>query len=277
MELGEALHTAARRFCTEQFDVWTAKYTGFPAGGPYTADAYSIFPRYRLAQDPLINIERIAWSESTSVVQLKEMLINAGSFAFEGLADQLKNQPPALSALQDQLSTYSTYIGQLDANMAFKVEPLPFRRVLSSEEVSALWLSPLAKWGIRGAGYGWFPLSDDPEPSGALTFHTDLWDSRQGATLFQTFLTREGTVRCYLLRELGPPDYELDRELATPTYDGSETFLFKDDRWLIYASHESSLTLVGLVADFFRNKWSDADSLSYRGPYHTDDLRGTWG
>jgi hypothetical protein len=272
----EALHTAARRFCIEQFEAWVAKYSGFPAGGPYSADAYRIFPRYRLAQDTLVNIERIALSESASAAQLKDKLLKAGTSAFESLEDQLKNQPPALAALQDQLSAYSAYIGRLDANMALEVEPLPFRRVLSSEEVAALWLSPLAKWGIRGAGYGWFPLSDDPEPRGALTFHTDLWDSRQGAALFQNFLAHEGIARCYMLRELGPPDYELDRELATPAYDGSETFIFKDDGWLIYASHESSLTLVGLVADFFRKNWSDADSLGYRGPYHTDDLRGTW-
>jgi hypothetical protein len=272
----EALHRAARRFCIEQFDDWVAKYSSFPGGGPYSPEAYRIFPRYRLAQDTLINIERLVFGVSASVAQVKEELLKAGSSAFESLAGEFKNQLPPLLALQDQLSVYSAFVKQLDTDMIHRVEPLPFRRVLSSKEVAALWLDLLGKWGVRGAGYGWFPLSDDPKPIGALAFHTDLWDARRGDVLLQKFLALEDVARCYLLRELGPPDYEVDHELAKPLYDGSETFLFRDKSWMIYASHESSLTLVGSVAEFFREQWSDADSLGYGGPYHTNDLKGTW-
>ena len=122
----------------EQHAFWTAKYADFPAGGPYSQEAYRIFPRYRLADDTLVNIERCVFDEATS-----------------------------------------------------------------SKEA-------------------------------------------------------------------------LDSELARPVYDGSESFLFRDSDWLVYASHESSLTLAGSIADFFRERWSDADSLGYGGPFHTDDLRGTW-
>ena len=221
----------------------------------------------------MVNIERLVLGESANLSQIKEELLKAGLSAFESLANELKSQPAAVLALHDQLSVYLAFIEQLDADMAHKVEPLPFRRVLSSEEAAALWLDPLGKWGVRGAGYGWFPLSNDPKPMGALTFHTDLWDARSGEALFQKFLSREEVVRCYLLRELGPPDYELDRKLVNPAYDGSETFLFKDSSWMIYASHESSLTLVGSVAEFFREEWSDADRVGYRGPYHTRSQR----
>jgi hypothetical protein len=285
----EAVHTAARRFCMEQSHYWVEEYNSLPrededspeddsiVAREESPEGYRIFPRYRLAQETLVNIERLIFELSASMPQLKEELLKAGSSALESLADQLWDEPTALLALQDQLSAYSAFIKQLDANTSHSVEPLPFRRVLSSEEVAALWLELLGSWGVRGKADSWFPLSDDPKPAGALAFHTDLWNARQGDALFQQFLARENVVRCFLLRELGPPGYELDRELAKPFYDGSEKFIFKDSSWMIYASHEFSLTLVGSVAEFFREEWSDADSLGYRGPFYTTDLRGTWG
>jgi hypothetical protein len=75
---------------------------------------------------------------------------------------------------------------------------------------------------------------------------------------------------------MGLPDYELDGALVDAMYDGSEKFLFADRDWILYSSHESSLTLTGRLATFIRDLWPDADQLSYGGPFHTADLRGTW-
>jgi hypothetical protein len=276
MATASAMHTAARRYCMEQHAFWTAKYADFPAGGPYSQEAYRIFPRYRLADDTLVNIERCVFNEATSSKEAKDILVAASAEAVAILSSQMKDHDAAIHALESHHSAYVALIESLASSPTSAVEPLPFRRVLPSEEVDALWQVLRDRWGIRGAGYGWFPISEDAQPVGSLTFHEELWTARQGGVLFRRFLMGRNVFRCYMLRELGPPDYELDSELARPVYDGSESFLFRDSDWLVYASHESSLTLAGSIADFFRERWSDADSLGYGGPFHTDDLRGTW-
>ena len=254
---------------------WLAKYAVFPYGGSYTRDAYGIFPRYRLADETLVNIERVAFGEDTVLEEARQILLNAGVNAFNALAKQLRGQKEAVVALQEQLASYQFFIKRYDP-LSAEILHLPFRRVLAEEEVTNLWRFLQHHWRIRGAGYGWFPISDDARPVGSLTFHTDLWDARRGDALFQHFLASTDISRCYVLRELGPPDYELDCELANPAYDGSESFLFINAGWIVYVSHESSLTLVGSIAAFFQEQWDDADALAYGGPFSTADLRGTW-
>jgi len=100
-----------------------------------------------------------------------------------------------------------------------------------------------------------------------LTFHEELWEARDGGELLRDFLAAEHIDRCFLLRELGQPNYELDAVLVDFTYDGSEKFLFAGRDWVLYSSHESSLNLAGRLAAFFRETWPDADQLSYGGPF----------
>ena len=81
--------------------------------------------------------------------------------------------------------------------------------------------------------------------------------------------------RCFLLLE-GPVDYEIARSLVDPMYRGDESFVTSDFEWLVYSSHESSIAVAGWLADFFRTRWRDWDRISYAGPFHTADLRGSW-
>ena len=78
-----------------------------------------------------------------------------------------------------------------------------------------------------------------------------------------------------MLREIGPPDYEMESAAVDLHYDGSEAFITSDGEWLLYSSHESSITVAGWLADRFRAQWPDADKMAYGGPFHTDDLKGT--
>ncbi len=148
------------------------------------------------------------------------------------------------------------------------------RRLLNTEESKQLWAKLGERWGVRGVGWGWYPISDDPAPAGSIVVHTELWDSRDGDTLLRQALAERGVRRCYELRE-GSPEYELDSAIAPCDYDGRELFLTSDFEWLLYASHECSITLAGWIAEFFVRAWPDVAGLQYRGPYHTNDLRGT--
>jgi hypothetical protein len=69
-----------------------------------------------------------------------------------------------------------------------QINPLPYRRVLLGDESDELWKLLLEEWSIRGQGYGWFPLNGDPAPSGSLTFHEELWESRGGDEPLRKFL-----------------------------------------------------------------------------------------
>jgi hypothetical protein len=276
MDEALAWHTAARRFCIEQHALWTETYSDFPPGGPYSQGAYAVFPRYRLAEETLINIERAVFDEGLGIKQAQQTLRDAGTAAFNVLSEQLKTHDAAIDALKSQLSSYFGFIENLTSTATDLVEPLPFRRVLRNDESESLWASLRDRWGIRGQGYGWFPLSGDYQPDGSLAFHEELWTARRGNQLLQRFLREQNVLRCNLLRELGPPHFELDVSLAKAVYDGSESFLFDNADWVLYTSHESSITAAGSLAEFLRATWSDVEMLAYGGPFHTDDLRGTW-
>jgi hypothetical protein len=288
MEKITALHTAARGFCMEQYAFWVRKYTElqkaekflpehyFSSGWTYSRDAYSLFPRYRLVEATLINIERLSFDGRTPLDEARETLLAAGREALDSLHREFKGKAAAVEALETQARSYDEFVRDASDRPLDEVQPIAYRRVLTKSESEGLWALLKQRWKIRGAGYGWFPLTDDPAPAGALTFHKELWLFRDGHSLLQRFLLKENVFRCFLLRELGPPDFEMDAVLAESKYDGSESFIMTNSDWVLYTSHESSVTLAGSLADFFRHEWSDAEQVGYAGPFHTSDLRGSW-
>ena len=155
-----------------------------------------------------------------------------------------------------------------------EVEPLPFRRTLSKEERGWIWAELKAKWGVDGEC--WQPLRSKELPEGLLAFHTDYFDEPKEAIL-RELLARRGIQRVWELREYGDDDCELELSLFRPYYNGAEGYWTSTESdWLVYASHESSITLAGewLVAAF-REVFPECDRYLYGGPFSTTDLRGT--
>jgi hypothetical protein len=109
-----------------------------------------------------------------------------------------------------------------------------------------------------------------------VAFHRELWEQRDGTSLLLRAMQERAIERCFLLRE-GLVDYEIARSLVDPLYKGDESFVTHDFQWLVYSSHESSIAVAGWLADFFRTQWRDWETATYGGPFHTPDLRGTWG
>ena len=152
------------------------------------------------------------------------------------------------------------------------VEPLPFRRVLGNSESKKLRELLRIRWGA--VGY-WYPLAKCEPSMDVIAFHQEIWE-RRGGTSVLLKATQERTIdRCFLLLE-GPEDYEIDRCLIDPSYGGDESFLTSDFEWLVYSSHESSITVAGWMAGVFRAQWPDWQNVTYGGPFHTSDLRGSW-
>ena len=282
------LHTAARRYCQERFSDWSKVYEElqakegwraeklFKPSWDYSDEAYRTFPRYRIAKSIQIEIERLIPSSFGSFGEAKAKLIVAAEKAYESLHGELKRSL-ARDALREEIQDFRAYLEALKPDDLRETEALPHNRVLNKDESERLWEKLRKTWGI-GKGY-WFPLKEDPIPSHVLAFHTDYFEKIGGAALVRKALSERGVSIVYLLQEFGDPDYEIDLNIFSPAYaDGGEQYSTSQETdWLIYASHESSITVCGQwLIDHFCRWQPECLKRTYCGPYSTADLRGTW-
>jgi len=278
-----AMHTAARRFCSDQFAHWADEYTRLDhagktradgAPGEYSEQAYRLFPRYRLDDAIQTEIERSTGQGFQSVGEVRRSLLNAGRLALSELIQQFQRSPVAVAALNDELKSFENYIENLESDELGRVGALPYRRVLQDSEGKHLWEKLDTTWST--AGHYWYPLSECDPSINVIAFHSELWQARGGTSILLDALREHGVERCFTLGE-GSTHYEVDLSLVDPIYGGLEVFVTSDFKWLLYVSHESSITVAGWLADFFRAYWPDWERITYGGPFHTGDLRGSWG
>jgi hypothetical protein len=278
MDLPLALHTAARTFCAHQHFRWSGDYMHLVKSGMdrigkgYSKAAYSLFPRYRLDDAIEIEVERTTGQQFRSLEEARELLLEAGSRALSSLLQEFQRSPEACVALTEEWKAFELYIGGLDADQLACIEPLPYRRVLAKSESEHLTQQLRARWGVRGY---WYPLSKCDPHTNVVAFHQELWEQRDGTPLLLQAVQERAIERCFVLLE-GPVDYEIAGSLIDPIYRGDESFVTSDFEWLVYSSHESSIAVAGWMADFFRAQWQDWESVTYGGPFHTADLRGSW-
>jgi hypothetical protein len=289
MDEQTALHTAARRYCQERFSEWIRVYKElqlkegwqvekrFKSGWDYSDEAYRTFPRYRIAKGIEIEIERLIPSSFRSFSEAKVALVAAAEKAYESLQSELKRSL-ARDALREEIQDFRTYLQVLNPEDLRETEPLPYRRVLSEDESNRLWEELKRTWGV--AGGDWFPLKDGPMPSNMLAFHTDYFERIGGAALIRKGLREQGVSTVFLLQELDvDPEYEIALDIFSPYAAGGAQYSTSNQaHWLIYASHESSVTICGdWLIDRFVQSHPECIERTYQGPYSTSDLRGTWG
>jgi hypothetical protein len=243
------------------------------AGKQYSKAAYGLFPRYRLDEAIGIEVERITGGEFRSLEEARKLLLEAGSRALSSLSREFQQSPEASVALTDEWKAFDSYINSLDPIQLAQIKPLPYRRVLTKSESEQLRQQLDAAWGAKGY---WYPLSKCDPQTNVIAFHQELWEQRDGTALLLQAIQQRAVERCFLLLE-GPVDYEIARSLVEPMYQGDESFVTSDFEWLLYSSHESSIAVAGWLADFFRKQWRDWEGVTYGGPFHTADLRGSWG
>jgi hypothetical protein len=290
MDNKTALHTAARRYCQDRFSEWMENYKQlqnkegrkkenlFQPGWDYSDEAWRVFPRYRVATAIQVEVERLVPDSRSTFGELRSKLIAACDVAEARLREELK-KTIAREALHEEADDYRAYIQVLGESDLANLLPLPFRRVLAQEESRKLWSELEKAWGIGGGS--WFPLKEGIVPPNVITFHSDYFGMMGGAQLLREALGTRGIAKIYLLHEFAPlePDYEVECPIAEPTYgSGGEQYCTSGSaEWVVYASHESSITVCGeWLTTIFKQKWPDWNQRSYRGPYSTEDLIGTW-
>lgn len=116
-------------------------------------------------------------------------------------------------------------------------------REIRGSEREQLWRRVADTWGV-GAGY-WHPLAGVPRRD-VLAFQATYFeqDVVAGGRL-HAILAARGIERVLELRE-GGSAYEILRSDLYPVYTGDEGYWCSDAMdWLLYASHENSLTVGG--------------------------------
>jgi len=288
MDEKTALHTAARKYCQERFSYWIQVYEElqreenwqvsklFKPGWDYSDEAYRTFPRYRIAKSTLVEIERLSANSSGNLNEMRTRLIEASERAEAQLQAELNNAM-AQKALREEAEDYKAYLKVLTPTDLASMAALPLRRVLNEEESKRLWNELRETWGIDGSY--WFPLKEGPAPPQAIAFHIEYFRKIHGAALLRQALQARGIDRVFQIHEFGIPDYEVELGIFEPGYrDGGEQYsTSKETDWVVYASHESSITICGdWLIQFFCERRPGCTERTYNGPYSTPDLRGTW-
>jgi len=239
-----ALHTAARRYCEEQSAYWHTCYAKLGSHidhSGYTTEEKNTFPRYNVLEAILVDVERLRPESFTSSEDAREMLILAGRVG-ESMFTQPPNGRVQERAMREERELFCAYISSLDTDALGQVEAMPSRRALTQEESQSIWERVKLRWGMTG-GY-WYPLQGDAPPD-AVAFDADTFETHIPARLFQSILSDHGLQSAFELREYGP-EYELELGLVAPAYNGAEGYWTGDELdWLVYASHESTVTVAG--------------------------------
>jgi hypothetical protein len=102
-----------------------------------------------------------------------------------------------------------------------------------------------------------------------VAFHADYFEAMNGVALLREALQSRNIAKVFQLHEFGDPDYEVELGILEPGYrDGGESYSTSDRcDWVVYASHESSVTVCGdWLIQAFREKWPACDERTYKGP-----------
>ena len=121
-------------------------------------------------------------------------------------------------------------------------------RALSDAEAAAAWSALATAWDVSDASW-WFPLAETRR-RGVVAFQAEAFDAALGPAWLRRVLAAHGVERTIRFPELDElPVEEAPLADAAFRFDGVERY-WCDARaehrdWLVYASHEDSLTLGG--------------------------------
>jgi hypothetical protein len=259
MTLAFALHNIALRYCIERHAYWGERYSDIVRtrgerqsdGYNYTAEALATFPRYNLLNAIRVELERIDPEKLIDEDSTRSLLILAGQ-----VAEDISTRPPSghieARVMNEEREEFCRFVGALKPSDLDNIERLPYQRVLTEAEAKSIWARMRSKWKIP-AGY-WYPLSDCDLPD-IVAFDAEAFDNAMPQKALHGILATLGIKRVFELREYGP-EYEQDLALFEPSYNGAEGYWISDDLdWIIYASHEGSITVGGLMLNELKAIW----------------------
>jgi hypothetical protein len=102
----------------------------------------------------------------------------------------------------------------------------------------------------------WYPITKD-QPLRAVAFQANYFNDEVGVKILRDILSKRGIKRVWELKEIGPePEYEKEIDEFEPYYGGTEGYWCSADMdWIIYVSHENSITIGGWLLDAVKIVW----------------------
>jgi hypothetical protein len=266
-----ALHTAARRYCLERHAYWCQRYSEIVRkrgdrqrdGYHYTPEALATFPRYNVLNAIRVELERIDPSKLGDAEATRGLLVLVGETAHDDFTQKPIGEIDE-RAIVEERGDFCRYLGGLKLGDLSAIEKLPYRRVLTNEESNATWSRLRTRWEIP-PGY-WFPLADCKVPD-VVAFKTNAFDEAVPYQRLRDVMASRGIERLWELREYGP-EYEEDPALFEPSYNGAEGYWSSGDLdWIIYASHESSVTVGGWLLAEVQRMWPSSQAHVWTGVF----------
>ncbi len=217
----------------------------------YTSEALNVFPRYNVLNAIRVDLERLDPQKLQDFNSTKELILIAGSTADD---DSTVNPIGvfAAEAMVNERKLFCKFVEGLCDSDLQSIEPLPYQRVLSQTEADLLWSRIRKRWQIT-EGY-WFPLAECSLPDVVAFRDHDIADFNANNKLDDLLLSH-GIQRILEMREYGP-EYEQDVTLFDPQYNGAEGYWTSEDLdWIVYASHESTITVGGWLLEEIKKHW----------------------
>ncbi len=271
MSSSQALHTAARRYCQSQSAYWyqmatQLQQTQFHDPSSYRQMLLDSYARSKLLMIICTELERLDPNTLGDSATTRELIVQIGRVAQE--APQRPNMGQTSThevfqltlginteaAIANERDAFCTYIQDLSDSQLQSVQPLPYQRVLSPDESSRMWQKLRNRWQITG--WHWHPLMMCELPDIAA-FQMDRFEDFSSSISLVEILSSRGITQIWELREYGV-EYRQDVCLFNPTYNGYEGYWTSDRLdWIVYTSHEASITVGGWLLDQIKAQWSD--------------------
>jgi len=254
-----ALHTSARHYCLDRHAYWCEQYSEIvrkrgdrqPDGYNYTPEALATFPRYNVLNAIRIELERLDPDKLGDVENTKALLVLAGETAENDFTRKPICEIDA-RAMAEEREAFCRFIAGAEPSDVNDIEGLPYRRVLTVAESHSIWSRIRGRWQMLG-GY-WYPLAEC-SLSDVVAFKSNAFDEAVSTGRLRGILSARGIERVWELREYGP-EYEEAVAMFEPFYNGAEGYWSSGDlEWIIYASHESSVTVGGWLLQEVKAMW----------------------
>jgi hypothetical protein len=263
----EALHTFARRYCSEQSRLWRERYAASGVSSNSTK-AQTIYPHYHALHAILIEVERRTSADFTSLDDTLTWLLLVGQTAKSFFTEMPLHQTGvARQAIDEERNKFAEALRWFVQQADWSVVPMPGRRTLCEQESQFLWARLQERWDVNGVD--WYPLRAVSVPDPKVAFCVEDWNNAGHPETLRRLLAAHGVEKLWELRELRcEREIEIELALFDPFYNGSDGYWTSGELdWLVFASHENSITFAGdwLVTEV-KAAWPDWEAHRWIAP-----------
>ena len=179
-------------------------------------------------------------------------------------------QPPPWDAAEQAAAAtaradYLEYVATVSEADAARAGPMPYRLVLSEAQVRRLRGACLRRWDADPTRGYWFPLKEGDPPADTLIVDAFRCDREFDFQAVRELLRRRGVDRVWESSENWPLEPAVEMATRVCCFGGRETMWSSDGLdWLIYASHEDSVTFAGAwLVPAVKAAWPDWQEARY--------------